>query len=49
MLPQVHRAGEKRFIDYAGPTIALGVNGQGIGRANNIGGLAHLKVGQLSL
>lgn len=31
---QVHRAGEKLFIDYAGPTIALLVNGQEIGRAN---------------
>jgi transposase len=31
---QVHRAGEKLFIDYAGPTIALTVNGQEIGRAN---------------
>ena len=31
---QVHRAGEKLFIDYAGPTIALVVNGQEIGRAN---------------
>ena len=31
---QVHRAGEKLFIDYAGPTIALVINGQEIGRAN---------------
>jgi transposase len=31
---QVHRAGEKLFIDYAGPTIALVVNGQEVGRAN---------------
>jgi transposase len=31
---QVHRAGEKLFIDYAGPTIALVVNGQPVGRAN---------------
>ena len=31
---QVHRAGEKLFIDYAGPTIALVVRGQEIGRAN---------------
>ena len=31
---QVHRAGEKLFIDYAGPTIALVDAGQEIGRAN---------------
>jgi transposase len=31
---QVHRAGEKLFIDYAGPTIALVVNGKEVGRAN---------------
>ena len=31
---QIHRAGEKLFIDYAGPTIALVVNGQEVGRAN---------------
>ena len=31
---QVHRADEKLFIDYAGPTIALMVNGQEVGRAN---------------
>jgi transposase len=31
---QVHRAGEKLFIDYAGPTIALMVNAQEVGRAN---------------
>jgi len=31
---QVHRAGEKLFIDYAGPTIALMQAGQEIGRAN---------------
>ena len=31
---QVHRAGEKLFIDYAGPTVALRVHGQEIGRAN---------------
>lgn len=31
---QVHRAGEKLFIDYAGPTIALMQGGQEIGRAN---------------
>ena len=31
---QVHRAGEQLFIDYAGPTIALVVAGQVIGRAN---------------
>lgn len=30
---QVHRAGEKLFIDYAGPTIALLINGQEVGRA----------------
>jgi transposase len=31
---QVHRAGEKLFIDYAGPTIALFEQGQEVGRAN---------------
>ena len=31
---QVHRAGEKLFIDYAGPTLALMVHGQEVGRAN---------------
>ena len=31
---QVHRAGEKLFIDYAGPTIKLVANGQEVGRAN---------------
>ena len=31
---QVHRAGEKLFIDYAGPTLALVVHGQEVGRAN---------------
>jgi transposase len=31
---QVHRAGEKLFIDYAGPTIALINEGQEVGRAN---------------
>ena len=31
---QVHRAGEKLFIDYAGPTVALVEGGQEIGRAN---------------
>jgi transposase len=31
---QVHRAGEKLFIDFAGPTIALMVQGQEVGRAN---------------
>jgi transposase len=31
---QVHRAGEKLFIDYAGPTIALIDGGQESGRAN---------------
>lgn len=31
---QVHRAGEKLFIDYAGPTVALMVHGQEVGRAN---------------
>jgi transposase len=31
---QVHRAGEKLFIDFAGPTIALTAHGQEIGRAN---------------
>jgi len=31
---QVHRAGEKLFIDYAGPTLALVINGQEVGRAN---------------
>ena len=31
---QIHRAGEKLFIDYADPTIALLVNGQEVGRAN---------------
>ena len=31
---QVHRAGEKLFIDFAGPTIALTVQGQEVGRAN---------------
>ena len=30
---QVHRAGEKMFIDYAGPTIALMAHGQEVGRA----------------
>ena len=33
-MKQVHRAGEKLFIDYAGPTIALVLNGQEVGRAN---------------
>ena len=31
---QVHRAGEKLFIDYAGPTVGLKVHGQEVGRAN---------------
>ena len=31
---QVHRAGEKLFIDYAGPTVALMAPGQEVGRAN---------------
>lgn len=31
---QVHRAGEKLFIDYAGPTIALTDGGQEVGRAS---------------
>ena len=31
---QVHRAGEKMFIDYAGPTIALFERGVEVGRAN---------------
>lgn len=31
---QVHRAGEKLFIDFAGPTIALMVHGQEVGPAN---------------
>ena len=31
---QIHRAAEKLFIDYAGPTIAILVNGQEVGRAN---------------
>ena len=31
---QVHRAGEKLFIDYAGPTVALIDGGQEIGRTN---------------
>ena len=31
---QVHRAGEKLFIDFAGPTIPLTVRGQEVGRAN---------------
>lgn len=31
---QVHRAGEKLFIDYAGPTIALIDGGQEVGQAN---------------
>ena len=31
---QVHRAGEKLFIDFAGPTVALTVRGQEVGRAN---------------
>jgi transposase len=31
---QVHRAGEKLFIDYAGPTVGLMVHGQEVGRAN---------------
>jgi len=31
---QVHRAGEKLFIDYAGTTVALFERGQEIGRAN---------------
>ena len=31
---QVRRAGEKLFIDYAGPTIALVAGGQEVGRAN---------------
>jgi transposase len=30
----VHRAGEKMFIDYAGPTIALIEHGVEVGRAN---------------
>ena len=30
----VHRAGEKMFIDYAGPTIALTLHGVEVGRAN---------------
>ena len=33
-MQQVHRAGEKLFIDYAGPTVALMVQGQKVGRAN---------------
>lgn len=33
---QVHRIGEKLFIDYAGPTLALRVHGQEIGRANSL-------------
>lgn len=31
---QVHRAGEKLFIDFAGPTVTLTVHGQEVGRAN---------------
>ena len=31
---QVHRAGEKLFIDYAGPTVALMAHGQEVERAN---------------
>ena len=31
---QVHRADQKMFIDYAGPTIALIEHGQEVGRAN---------------
>ena len=31
---QVHRAGEKLFIDFAGPTIALTEHGREVGRAN---------------
>ena len=31
---QVHRAGEKLFIDFAGPTLALVVRGEEVGRAN---------------
>ena len=31
---QTHRAGEKMFIDYAGPTIALFEHGVEVGRAN---------------
>ncbi|MFM9428606.1 transposase [Variovorax sp. GrIS 2.14] len=31
---QVHRAGEKLFIDYAGPTVGLMAHGQEVGRAN---------------
>ncbi len=31
---QSHRAGEKMFIDYAGPTIALTLHGALVGRAN---------------
>ena len=31
---QVHRAGEKLFIDFAGPTLALMVRGEEVGRAN---------------
>lgn len=31
---QVHRAGEKLFIDYAGPTVKLVSNGQEVGCAN---------------
>ena len=31
---QVHRAGDKLFIDYAGTSIALVFNGQEVGRAN---------------
>ncbi len=31
---QVHRAGEKLFIDYAGPTLSLRVDDQEVGRAN---------------
>ena len=31
---QAHRAGEKMFIDYAGPTIALMKHGVEVGRAN---------------
>lgn len=31
---QVHRAGEKLFIDFAGPTIALMHNAREVGRAN---------------
>ena len=31
---QSHRAGEKMFIDYAGPTVALIEHGAEVGRAN---------------